>query len=88
MAPIPIVVFGRKAEIASKVREDMMPQYEGTFLLFDNTYTFQHSEYIHFEASLYYQILYSQSRNIQSYTSTSLPNKAPPISLTYYPVPA
>jgi hypothetical protein len=31
MSPIPIVVFGRKAEIASKVREDMLPEYEGNF---------------------------------------------------------
>jgi hypothetical protein len=29
MSPIPIVVFGRKAEIAQKVREDMLPEYDG-----------------------------------------------------------
>jgi hypothetical protein len=32
MAPVPIVVFGRKGEIASKVREDMLPEYDGAYV--------------------------------------------------------
>jgi hypothetical protein len=34
MSPIPIIVFGRKAEIAQKVREDMLPEYDGNFTLY------------------------------------------------------
>jgi hypothetical protein len=33
MSPIPIVVFGRKAEIAQKVREDMLPEFDGKITL-------------------------------------------------------